>query len=432
MKRNVLTRYEQEVVQVMTTKAFVPLLSGTLLLVVLSAPGVRAQSGPPSSIAFHSNRAGNNNVYVMNPDGSDQIRVTPDANNNQRPEISPDGKLIVFASNRSDGGSHFEIFVMNTDGTDVLRLTTTSTAHTNTWPRWSPNGDWIAFQSNVSGAFQIHLIRPDGSDGMQLTHSAINQFPAWSPDGTRLAVRRDADIYVIDLTGGSDPVRLTTVTTGGTFNQMAAWSPDGTQIAFMSTREPGNYPSVFLMNADGTGQINLTPKMDIGSGTWTSRAPAWSPNGEYIYFTGMRPGMTGEQIHVMRADGSGQTPLTVGPPVSAEATFRRVRPPIITSGAATPNVLWPANGQMISVSVALGVSDDSDPAPTCRIIGVTSNEPIADINGSMTGPLTIDLLAERSGAGAGRVYSLALACTNSSQLESTTTVSVGVPHDQGK
>ena len=84
------------------------------------------------------------------------------------------------------------------------------------------------------------------------------------------------------------------------------------------------------------------------------------------------------------------------------------------------------------MSVDLGVSDDSDPAPACRITGVTSNEPIDDINGSMTGPLTIDLLAERSGAGAERVYSLALACTNSSQLESTTTVNVGVPHDQRK
>ena len=410
-------------------KSVVGFLSAACLLVLLSVAGARAQSGPPSSLAFHSNRAGNNNIYVMNADGSDQIRITHDTSNNQRPEVSPDGKQIVFASNRSGGISHFEIFLMNADGSDVRQLTTTSLTSTNTWPRWSPGGDWIAFQSNVSGAFQIHAIRPDGSDQRQLTESAVNQFPAWSPDGTRLAVRRDADIYVIDLTGGSNPVRLTTA---GPINQMAAWSPDGTQIAFMSTREPGNYPSVFLMNADGTGQINLTPKMDTGTGTWTSRAPAWSPDGEYIYFTGIRPGTATEQIHVMRADGSNQTPLTMGPGVSVEATFRRVRPPVITSVAATPNVLWPANGRMISVSVEVGVSDDSDPAPACRITGVTSNEPIAGTGGSMTDPLTIDLLAQRAGAGAGRVYTLALACTNSSQLSSTTTVAVTVPHDQRK
>ena len=110
---------------------------------------------------------------------------------------------------------------------------------------------------------------------------------------------------------------------------MASWSPDGTQIAFMSTREPGNYPSVFLMNADGSGQINLTPKMDSGTGTWSSRAPAWSPNGKYIYFTGVRPGMPTEQIYVMGADGSNQTPLTAAG-VNAEATVRHVRAPAIT------------------------------------------------------------------------------------------------------
>src|SRR5205807_1976594 len=143
----------------------------------------------------------------------------------------------------------------------------------------------------------------------------------WSPDGTRLAVRRNVDIYVIDVTGQSDPVRLTTV---GPLNQMPSWSPDGTQIAFMSTRElPGNYPSVFLMNADGSSQIDLTPKLDAGTGTWSSRAPAWSPNGGYIYFTGLRPGVPGEQIYVMRADGSGEALLTAAG-VNAEATVRRV------------------------------------------------------------------------------------------------------------
>jgi Tol biopolymer transport system component len=315
---------------------------------------------------------------------------------------------------------------MNSDGSDIRQLTFTAAAVTNTWPRWSPNGEWIAFQSNVSGAFQIYAIRPDGSEVSQITNTAVNQFPAWSPDGTRLAVRRDVDIYVIDVAGQSSPVRLTTV---GPLNQMASWSPDGTKIAFMSTRELGNYPSVFLMNADGSNQINLTPKMDSGTGTWSSRAPAWSPNGAYIYFTGIRPGLLTEQIYVMRADGSDQLPLT-GNGVNGEATVRHVRPPAIASVMATPNVLWPPNNRMVRVSVDVDVSDASDPAPACGITSVSSNESIVGTGWQITDPLTVDLLAQRLGAGAGRIYTLTVSCTNSSELVSAATVSVSVPHNR--
>ena len=80
------------------------------------------------------------------------------------------------------------------------------------------------------------------------------------------------------------------------------------------------------MNADGSNQVNLTPKpVDVLASAWFSRAPAWSRNGRYIYFTSRRPvASVNENIFVMNADGTGVTQLTftTAPGVSAEAGVR--------------------------------------------------------------------------------------------------------------
>jgi Tol biopolymer transport system component len=107
----------------------------------------------------------------MNPDGLGQTRLTFDPSDDRRPDISPDGKQIVFASNRiteANPDGHFEIFAMNSDGSDVKQLT--FNAADNQWPRWSPNGRWIAFHSDVDGNYEIYVIRPDGTDLTRVTN----------------------------------------------------------------------------------------------------------------------------------------------------------------------------------------------------------------------------------------------------------------------
>jgi Tol biopolymer transport system component len=73
-------------------------------------------------IAFNSNRDGNQEIYVMNADGSDPVRLTFNAAEDARAGWSPDGKQIVFDRRVETG--HFEVFVMNADGADQTRLTT--------------------------------------------------------------------------------------------------------------------------------------------------------------------------------------------------------------------------------------------------------------------------------------------------------------------
>ena len=274
----------------------------------------------PLNIAFHSNRDGNNEIYVMNPDGSDQTRRTFNSRDDRRPDVSPDGKHIVFSSNRITGQNpegNFEIFLMNSDGSDVRQLT--FNAADNQWSRWSPDGSWIAFHTNVDGNYEIYAIRPDGTNLTRVTnYTGLDQFPEWSPNGSQLAIRRDSDLYLINL-DGSNPIQLTA---GAMINQMASFSPDGKQIAFMSTR--AGYPSVFVMNADGSNQVNLTPKPDaVPTNMWSSRAPGWARNGRYIYFTGIRPETApNEKIFMMNADGTSVRQLTFAPGNSAESAVR--------------------------------------------------------------------------------------------------------------
>jgi len=85
---------------------------------------------------------------------------------------------------------------------------------------------------------------------------------------------------------------------------------------------------------------------------------------------------------------------------------------------------------MVPVTVGVTVADDSDPAPACQIIGVTSNEVSGDSDWTLTGALSLTVRADRNGRGTGRIYSIAVTCTNASQLSASASVTVVVPHDQ--
>jgi ABC-type branched-subunit amino acid transport system substrate-binding protein len=179
------------------------------------------------TIAFRSNRTGNNEIYVMNGDGSGLINLTNDPSDDDLPAWSPDGTRVVFCTRR-DG--NYEIYAMNADGSGKTNLSQNPLEDCSS--SWSPDGMQIAFASDRDGNNEIYVMNADGSGQTRLTDNpALDIFPNWAPDGKQIVFVSDRDgqmdIYVMNVDGGG-VARLTDIGVGDAF---PVWSPDGTRIA---------------------------------------------------------------------------------------------------------------------------------------------------------------------------------------------------------
>ena len=273
--------------------------------------------GRPGSIAFGSRQDGGPpEIWVMNADGGDPVQLTnspgPVAINGQ-PDWSPSGQWIAFMSTRTGDA---EIFVMESDGSGQKNLT--NHRATDQAPSWSPNGQQIAFQSNRDGNFELYVLDLRTGELTRLTtHAGVDQFPDWSPNGKEIAFQRDGDIYVMDLR----TAETTRLTFTPQMEDMPTWSPNGKQIAFMSQRD--GYPAVYVMDADGGNQVNLTPRPAGVTTPWQSAWPGWSKNGQRIYFQGARPETAGDvEIFVIGSEGGDAVRLTYTPGIDSAPVAR--------------------------------------------------------------------------------------------------------------
>ncbi len=213
-----------------------------------------------SVIAFGSDLVGGNTaIFTMSAEGSQFTqRSFPPGGNwfDLEPSISPDGTKIAFARLDNLTGES-EVFVMDADGSSVLQLTTTNDGRAGS-PAFSRDGARIVFvrcDETTPGPQTciVVVMNADGSNQVPLSQFSSPgplQDPSFSPDGTKVVFAsgnlNDQGIYVVDV-GGADPVRLTMGS-----QSSPSFSPDGTKIAFESGSQ------VYLMNADGTSPVALT------------------------------------------------------------------------------------------------------------------------------------------------------------------------------
>lgn len=238
------------------------------------------------------------------------------------PEVSSNG-LIAFSA-------HYQLYIMNADGSDLRLLTNGASSVVNQDPAFSPDGSRLAFSRYEQGkGHSISVINVDGSGLQHILNSPVSLGePTWSPDGSKIAFIRGQDtttqgaaylascgsqIYVVDVFTHKD-----TNLTKGLGGTDPSWSPDGTRIAFSSYRDR-NY-EIYTMDPNGNDVQRLTYT------DWAEAEPAWSPDGKQIAYaahlhqaivacgfipTG-RPSNLGEEmssIYVMESDGANQRNL---------------------------------------------------------------------------------------------------------------------------
>jgi WD40-like Beta Propeller Repeat len=297
-------------------------LIALLAALVLPSSAQAAFPGHNGKIAFASNADGDDEIYTVNPDGSGLTQLTHNSERDWKPNWSADGSKILF--NR---GATNSIWVMNADGSgqafvtsdpyfttrdpgwspDATRITyvqigtecdfpgpgvvvadadgsneqvLTCPNDGDGRPRWSPDGQKIAFDSTGhSGYAWIYTINPDGTGLTRLTDDpSLSYDPDWSPDGTKIAFSDQLSdgIATVPRDGGSK-----TLLTTGTPDFWPSWSPDGSKIAFSRGL------SIYVMNSDGTNPTSLIQ----------GALPDWQP----IPFTGYPRPQAATPMHVSLA-----------------------------------------------------------------------------------------------------------------------------------
>jgi dipeptidyl aminopeptidase/acylaminoacyl peptidase len=248
----------------MLSRTTAVLASRLLAVLVFAAPAHATFPGANGKIAFLSLDQPptiSGHIHAANPDGSDETSLALGIG----ADWSPNGQKIAY--------TRLGVYIANADGTSETLVTNKlgpldPTQYLIDWPAWSPDGSKLVFSGASIGTLNdLYVVNADGTGLTRLTNtpSVYEGAPTWSPDGSKIAFEANSVAIYLMNPDGTDIKQISFSSDGQAFPQ---WSPDGRKIAFWRSG------AIWVMNPDGTGQAQIEP----------GRAAVWSPDGTQFAF----------------------------------------------------------------------------------------------------------------------------------------------------
>jgi len=268
------------------------------------SPTVRNGSLPAVSpdgrrIAFVSDRDGMWDLYVVAADGRGTVRLTRSAEEESAPAWTSEGRVLY----RTMAGGRATLRAVDPDGSGDRALVELSALEI----RPSNDGGLIAYTAGSWTQSRIMVASADGTGATAITDSASAWYNlAWSPDDRQIAAtRRDSSrtlqVWLLDAGGGSRP--LTQFAPADGRPQWPAWSPDGARVAVqavVSDREhPGRSTAHLWVIQVASGEAR---KIGAHATPWLDETPSWFPDGKRLAFQSNRTGRM--EIWTINADGT--------------------------------------------------------------------------------------------------------------------------------